>query len=503
MTNGSSWSGLLTSICHWSFCHLTENPRVREIGPYKLLVCVAATLWQNRGHGMDDLQLLIKSRHPIVYVETDEEDRVVHALEVACQGLGLALFTWSVTSGVRRLGTDQPIYDTQEPAKALQHIHVSRLPAVYLLQDFHPYLTEPRLVRLFREIAQTATKLCITLVLSAPKLELPVELRKLAARFELKLPDEEELRQVILETFRELNRARNYTNRLEMNELVQLARNLKGLTAAEACRVVSRCVLDDNVLDSADLAHAISMKKERVEQSGTLEYFDVRSDLPSLGGLRSLKAWLRRFAAGFSDKARQMGLRPPRGILLVGIQGCGKSLAAKTIALEWKLPLVRLDPAQLFDKYVGESEKNLRQAFETAEAISPVVLWIDEIEKAFAGASSSESDAGWVGASSVPFSPGCRKRKTRSSSPRPPTTSRPCPRNCSARAGSTKSFSSTCRMRRSAVRFSASTSASAINNPSNLTWKPLRWRAQASAAPRSSRRLLPGCTEFSQRMPKL
>ena len=343
---------------------------------------------------MDDLQLLIKSRHPIVYVETDEEDRVVHALEVACQGLGLALFTWSVTSGVRRLGTDQPIYDTQEPAKALQHIHVSRLPAVYLLEDFHPYLTEPRLVRLFREIAQTATKLCITLVLSAPKLELPVELRKLAARFELKLPDEEELRQVILETFRELNRARNYTNRLEMNELVQLARNLKGLTAAEACRVVSRCVLDDNVLDSADLAHAISMKKERVEQSGTLEYFDVRSDLPSLGGLRSLKAWLRRFAAGFSDKARQMGLRPPRGILLVGIQGCGKSLAAKTIALEWKLPLVRLDPAQLFDKYVGESEKNLRQAFETAEAISPVVLWIDEIEKAFAGASSSESDAG-------------------------------------------------------------------------------------------------------------
>src|SRR5207247_1876937 len=135
-------------------------------------------------------------------------------------------------------------------------------------------------------------------------------------------------------------------------------------------------------------------KKERVQQSGILEYFDVRNDLPPLGGLRSLKAWLHRFAAGFSDKARQMGLRPPRGILLVGIQGCGKSLAAKTIALEWKLPLVRLDPAQLFDKYVGESEKNLRQAFETAEAISPVVLWIDEIEKAFAGASSSESDAG-------------------------------------------------------------------------------------------------------------
>ncbi len=343
---------------------------------------------------MDDLCLLIKSRYPIVYVETYEEDRLARLLESVCRNLNLALFIWSVTAGLRRYGADQPVYDTQDPAKSLLHIHASRLPAVYLLQDFHPYLSEPRIVRQFREIAQDAGKFSATFVLSAPALELPAELRKHAARFQMKLPDEGELRQVVLDTFRELNRGRNYINRLGLNELSMMARNLRGLTIAEARRIVSRCVLDDDMLDGADLARAVSIKKESIQQSGILEYFDVQHDLPPLGGLRGLKAWLRRFGVGFSEKARQMGLRPPRGVLLVGIQGCGKSLAAKTIALEWGLPLVRLDPSQLFDKYVGESEKNLRRAFETAEAVSPVVLWIDEIEKAFAGSSSSESDAG-------------------------------------------------------------------------------------------------------------
>ncbi|MBI4461838.1 MAG: AAA family ATPase [Acidobacteria bacterium] len=343
---------------------------------------------------MDDLRLLIKSRHPILYVETQEEERLIHLLAALCRELRLAFFTWSVTQGLCRHELNQPLYDTQDPAKALRNIQAAELPAVYLLRDFHPYLKQSHLVRHLRELAQEGTGHNVTLVLSAPALELPAELRNLAARYQLELPGEPDLRRTVLETFRELNRSKNYAFRLTEDELNLFARNLKGLTLTEVRRVISRCVLDDNVLDARDLAQALAAKKHHVEQAGILEFIDLGQDLAPLGGLLRLKAWLERFQAGFSDQARRMGLRPPRGVLLVGVQGCGKSLAAKTIARAWSLPLLRLDPGRLLDKYIGESEKNLRQAFDTAEAVAPVVLWIDEIEKAFAGSTSSEADAG-------------------------------------------------------------------------------------------------------------
>jgi SpoVK/Ycf46/Vps4 family AAA+-type ATPase len=343
---------------------------------------------------MEELGLLLKSRYPIVTVESHEEDRLVALLAALCRELNLAFFTWSVTDGLCRHAREQPVYETQEPLKALQHIDAARIPAAYLLRDFHPYLSDPRLVRRLREIAQENAALGVTLVFSAPSLELPVELRPLAARYRLRLPDEKELRQVMLETFKDLNQNKNFSFRLNEAEQAQLVRNLKGLTLDQARRAVSRAVLDDGVLDARDLALALAAKRERIEQSGILEYFEIEKEQPELGGLGTLKAWLERFRAGFLPQARELGLRPPRGVMLVGVQGCGKSLAAKTIARQWGLPLLRLDPGRLLDKYIGESEKNLRRAFETAEAVAPVVLWIDEIEKAFAGSTSSEADAG-------------------------------------------------------------------------------------------------------------
>ena len=343
---------------------------------------------------MDELGLLIKSRYPLIGVESDEEERLVQRLDSLCRELNLAFFTWSVSDGLCRRGLDQPVYQTQDPATALQHIDSARIAAVYLLRDFHPYLSDPRLVRRLREIAQQNAAFNVTLVLSAPSLELPPELRSLAARYRLRLPDETELRQAVLDTFRDLNRNQNFSFRLNDSEMAQLVRNLRGLTLEQARRAVSRAVLDDGVLDARDLTHILAAKRERIEHSGTLEYFEIDKELPGLGGLGSLKSWLGRFRAGFTPKARQLGLRPPRGVLLVGMQGCGKSLAAKTIAREWGLPLLRLDPGRLLDKYIGESEKNLRRTFDVAEAVAPVVLWIDEIEKAFAGSTSSEADAG-------------------------------------------------------------------------------------------------------------
>jgi SpoVK/Ycf46/Vps4 family AAA+-type ATPase len=343
---------------------------------------------------MEDLGLLIKSRYPIVCVETQEEDRLAHALESVCNELSLALFTWSVTTGLRRRGMEQSVYDTQDPTKLVQHIQTAQIPSVYLLQDFHPYLKEPRIVRQLREIAQAPSMNPVTLVLSSPGLDIPPELAAQVARYEMRLPDEDELGRAVMETFRSLNRNHNSQYRLDTADLARLARNLRGLTLAEARRVISRCILDDGALDAADLDRVMSSRRERIQEGGVLEYFDVFKDIVPLGGLRGLKDWLRRYGTGFSARAREMGLRPPQGVLLLGIQGCGKSLAAKTIAREWNLALVRLDPARLFDKFVGESEKNLGKALATAEAIAPVVLWIDEIEKAFTGAAGSEADAG-------------------------------------------------------------------------------------------------------------
>ena len=343
---------------------------------------------------MNELGLLLKSRHPILTVETAEEERLVSLLAVSCAELSLALFTWSVTEGLFRHGFGSAIYDTQEPARALRHIRAARIPAVYLLRDFTPYLEEPEIARAVREIAQENVSVPVTLVLSAPSVELPAELRKLAARYRLDLPDEQALRRAVFETLLDLSRNQRFQNRLSEQEIEQFVRNLRGLTLGEVRRVVSGCVLDDDVLDAADLPRALEAKRERVEQSGVLEFVGLGGDVAALGGLRSLKAWLARQRAGFSPKARELGLTPPRGVLFVGVQGCGKSLAAKTIAREWGMPLLRLDPGRLFDKYIGESEKRMRDALSSAEAVAPAVLWIDELEKAFGGVGSSEADAG-------------------------------------------------------------------------------------------------------------
>jgi len=343
---------------------------------------------------VEELRLLIRSRHPILYVETHEEERLVRLLAVCCAELKLAFFTWSVTQGLFRHGFGTGIYDTGAPGKALRHIRAAGLPAVYLLRDFQPYLEEPEIVRALRDLGQQGDDGRVTVVLSAPSIELPAELRKLAARYRLRLPDEAQVRRAVFETLLELSRNQKFVNRLSEAETRRFVQNLRGLTLNEIHRVVSRCVLDDGVLDAADLPRALEAKRARVEESGILEFYDVGEELSPLGGLRNLKAWLVRARAGYSEQAKALGLAPPKGVMFVGVQGCGKSLAAKTVARAWGVPLVRLDPGRLFDKYVGESEKRLREALSAAEAVAPVVLWVDEIEKAFAATGSGDADAG-------------------------------------------------------------------------------------------------------------
>ena len=342
----------------------------------------------------DELTLLIRSRHPIVAVECDDEARLLAHLADSCATLGLPLFTWSITDGLRRAGAGTSVYETSEPAKALAHVEAAELPAVYVFRDLGPWLNDARLVRRLREAAQAADARRTTLVLSGVSIELPAELKPLAARFSLDLPGHEEMRALVLDQFKQLDRGHAYGYRMSREELDRFVGQLAGLSAPEARRVVARCLLEDGVLDVQDLAVALEAKKDRVESSGVLEFEETREGQVTLGGLANLKGWLARARAGYSERARELGLEPPRGILLVGVQGCGKSLACRAVAREWGLPLLRLDAGRLFDKYVGESEKNLRKAFETAEAVAPVVLWIDEIEKAFATGSGGDVDGG-------------------------------------------------------------------------------------------------------------
>ena len=341
---------------------------------------------------MKDLRLLIQSRYPLLYVESYDEERLEQSLVRICRELRIPLFTWSVNQGLHGEDTFS-LDETRQPAKLLEEIRAQRGPALYLLRDFHPYLSEPAVVRSLRELAQESGRL-MTVVLCSPAIELPVELRKVAARYRLQLPSPEELRECVLETFNQLKPGRSLHFGLDQTQLGQLVRSLSGMSLSEARRLVTSCVLDDGVLDAADLPKAMAAKMEELEESSVLELLGFDRDSAPLGGLWRLKEWLHRFHAGFSERARQLGLRAPRGVLLVGVQGCGKSLAAKEIARDWGVPLARLDPSRLFDKYIGESERNLRNALETAEALAPIVLWIDEIEKVFASGGSSEADAG-------------------------------------------------------------------------------------------------------------
>jgi ATPase family protein associated with various cellular activities (AAA) len=343
---------------------------------------------------VEDLRLLVQSRYPILYVETFDEERLVELLARVASDLGLPFYAWSVTQGLTRHGSDQPeLLETRQPAKLLERIAETRVPSLFLLRDFHPYLSDPAIVRSLRELAQGPLGRLATLVLCSPSLEIPPELQKVAARYRLALPSADEIRTTVIETFRELKRGRALRYGLDEEQMHRLVDSLRGLTLAEVRRLVTRCTLEDRALDAKDIPTVLAAKKEGLAQSGLLELCAADGELAPLGGLGNLKGWLHRFRVGWSDNAKRLGLGPPRGVLLMGIQGCGKSLAAKTIAREWGLPLVRLDPGRLYDKYIGESERHLRTAFETAEALSPLVLWIDEIEKVFA-AGGAESDGG-------------------------------------------------------------------------------------------------------------
>jgi len=354
-------------------------------------------------------QTLLLSFHPVIVMETVEEERVQTLLKEAVQQMKVALFEWSITRGLYRspgsdnrwtdecapTGTQKPaaLERTVDPVDVLEHIQEVPLRAVFWLKDFAKHLIDPVVARQFREVAQQFSHNRSALVLSGNGISLPPEIAHDAVYFDLKLPGRDELQQVVSEVVRSLSAKNRIQVQIQNHEMQSLVFALRGMTLKQARQVIAYAALDDGKLTINDVERILHRKAQIIREESMLEYLPTNGNNPELGGFTGLKHWLSRARLGFSPQAQALNLTPPKGILIVGIQGCGKSMAAKAIAHDWKLPLLKLDAGKLYDKYVGESEKNFRQAIKLAESMAPCVLWIDEIEKSL-GANDGGSDGG-------------------------------------------------------------------------------------------------------------
>lgn len=338
--------------------------------------------------------MLVNSRHPIITVETSEEERLEQLLADVAGEMNIPLFEWSVTTGLRRLH-GAPIYNTEQPETGLSSISVIQGDGIFYLKDFAQYCANDRVCRRLRDLAENFRTARRSIVISGASMSLPAGLECDAAPLQLGLPAAEELLVRVKETLAELNRESKTPVSLAAAEMMQIAKNLVGLTEDEADRTLRRCVLAHGKADAAVIADVLDAKRDALRQDGLLEPVKRDASFNDIVGLTHLREWIAKRRSALTPEGERFGLTPPKGILLVGVQGCGKSLAARAIAAEWNFELARLDMGALYDKYIGETDKNLRKVLDMAQRLAPLVLWIDEIEKAFASAgSNSEADAG-------------------------------------------------------------------------------------------------------------
>jgi hypothetical protein len=336
---------------------------------------------------LNDIQLLMRSRHGLLHLDTEEERRAGTLLAHVADRMELPFFTWSRSGGLRRAGLPEPIYETQDPLKALRHVAAAGIEAVYHFVSLAPSLGgQDLLVSLLVDAARSLERLDGAIVLTGDGVELPGPLREIAAHVTLPGPSESELSALLSDTVRDLSRARHVDVALSAAERATLVKQLSGLTLMEAEKILTKAIIEDGALTSSDLALVLEAKREIVEREGLLEYYPAEHTLAEIADLAGLKGWLAKRTAVVKDpeRAREFGLGFPKGVLLLGVPGCGKSLSAKAVAHEWGLPLLKLDPSNLYNKYIGESERNFKRAVQVAERMAPVVLWIDELEKAFA-----------------------------------------------------------------------------------------------------------------------
>jgi AAA+ superfamily predicted ATPase len=366
---------------------------------------------------LDRLKILINSSTPIVVMETVEELRALSLVHSACSDLSLALFEWTVADGLVRSGISAAtlplspsrpslsdaaasprtaMYNTLDPVQALANLETMTLEAVFVLKDFHRHMDNPVVIRRLRDVGQKFSANRRTLILTAPAIEMPPELVSLVEFLDLPLPDRDRLREIIRETYTRMAGTHTLKLQLDATGVDAMAANLRGLTEEAAERAISQTIVGRLALSPDCITDVLEAKKALLKRSEMLEFVDSTDTMSSVGGLDNLKRWLEQRRGAWDDGAEKFGLDPPKGVIILGTQGCGKSLCARAVAGEWKLPLVKFDTAAVYDKFIGETEKRIQKVFQVAEGLAPCVLWIDELEKVFAGSGpdSASADAG-------------------------------------------------------------------------------------------------------------
>ena len=333
----------------------------------------------------DELTLLLKARYPIIYINTIEEDRVEYIIRKYIKtSLNRSIYSWDFIDGYTNNPNNEG-FAKRNPVQALELVErlTAQTPALFLLKDFNRFLTDVSISRKLKNISRILKLQPKTIIIIGSELNIPKELCDLITILQFQLPIESEINYELKRLIESLN--------IEIDEQVleSLTRASQGLSLERIRRVLSKIIATYRTIDENSIKLLLNEKKQIISQTEILEYWSVNETISKIGGVDNLKDWLKKRKSSFGIQASNYGLPTPRGLLLVGIQGTGKSLTAKAIATEWQLPLLKLDVGKLFGGIVGESESRLRQMIEVAETISPCILWIDEIDKAFSNTSST------------------------------------------------------------------------------------------------------------------
>ncbi|HID75262.1 MAG TPA: AAA family ATPase [Planctomycetaceae bacterium] len=351
-----------------------------------------------------ELEVLIRARYPIIYVVSWEEERVERCLREIAGKRGKNLFVWTITQGIVKSGsepqrTKSGSGSTSDPLVALDAVINHVEPAIFLFKDFHPFTEDNRcnvsVIRRLRDVAYHLRDTYKSLVVVAPVMRIAPELTKDVTVVEFGLPGPADFNRLLDRIIEDVKDSPNVEINLDAEARERLLHAARGLTLKEAENVFAKTLVLDGKLDADDVSLVFSEKQQIIKKSGLLEYYEAQENFAHVAGLDNLKEWFRRRRIAFTERAARFGLPAPRGVMLLGVQGCGKSLCAKAVASLWNLPLLRFDVGRMFSSLVGSSEENIRRAIQTAESVAPVILWIDEIDKALAGSTASAgSDAG-------------------------------------------------------------------------------------------------------------
>ena len=341
---------------------------------------------------INEINLMIRSRYPLIYVVSWEEQRFLESMETLVEQTDKRLFTWSLSQGLRR--GEERCAAAHQPHEMLSFIRSCAERSIFVIQDFHPHIDDPSIRRMLKELSYDIVKELKTIIFLSPVVKVPKELEKDIVVVDMPLPSEDELLKLLRNTLRPLQGNTRVAVELSEDLEEKVVQAAKGLTLREAERVFAKCIIENYRFCQEDVKIVVEEKRQLIRKTELFEYYHLTEGMGNVGGLNNLKKWFEHRCEAFGQKARDYHLPAPKGALLLGIQGCGKSLAAKAVASLWQVPLLRLDVGSIFSSYIGQSEANMKRAMNLASTLAPCVLWLDEIEKGFAGLKEGGNDGG-------------------------------------------------------------------------------------------------------------